>query len=114
MMRAVNDLSGLFWFKNSDYQMTIPLEAIYVEVLKECICLVNFITQLHMYKLWLPQERQDSIKSLAFILIMLRNTAGNHQQCTRNLLSLRPQTDDKVISRANSLGQYFFPKHRYG
>lgn len=39
---------------------------------------------------------------------------GNHQQCMRNLPSLIPQTDDKVISRANSLGQYFFPKHRYG
>lgn len=47
-------------------------------------------------------------------MITLRNTVGNQQQCTRNLLSLRPHTDDKVISSANSLGQYFFPKHRYG
>lgn len=67
-----------------------------------------------MYKLWLPQERQSSIKSLEFILITLRKTAGIHECCTRNLCSLLPETDDKVISGANSPGQYFFPKHRYG
>lgn len=61
--------------------MMVSLKGIYVEVLKECTCLVNLVAQLHIYKLWLPQETQGSIKSLAFVLIMLRNTAGNHQQC---------------------------------
>lgn len=83
------------------------------KVFKKCISLVNLVTQLHVYKLWLPPKRQSSIKSLAFILITLRKTAGNHESCTRNLYSLLPQTDDKVISGANSPGQYFFPKHRY-
>lgn len=31
------------------------------EVFKKCISLVNLGTQLHVYKLWLPQERQSSI-----------------------------------------------------
>lgn len=43
-----------------DCQKTVSLRGTYVEVLKEFICLVKLVAQLHMHKLWLPQERQGS------------------------------------------------------